>query len=191
MTVKSSATAVALLVSLSSPALGHTLYGAEAGFGAGFMHPLFGADHLLAMVAVGIWAAMSGGRALRVALASFTGTMLLGYVLGISGVAVPYVEPMIAASVLALGLLIVSGSKAGAPASVLLIAVFALFHGVAHGAEVPLLGTTLAYAAGFACASVLLQACGAVMAAWSRAGTRLAGAPIAAVGCWMLAQALL
>jgi urease accessory protein len=117
--------------------------------------------------------------------------MLTGYALGLSGFPVPGVEPAIAVSVLVLGLAITTGRKAAAPASALVIGLFAVFHGAAHGAELPPHAGPFAYAIGFACTSVLLQLCGAALATWSRVGIRVAGVPIAAAGCWMLMQGML
>ncbi|MDE2157552.1 MAG: HupE/UreJ family protein, partial [Burkholderiales bacterium] len=106
------------------------------GLAAGFAHPLTGLDHMLAMFAVGVWAAQLGGRALWAVPATFVGAMALGGLLGFAGLHPPLMEPMIAASVLALGLLVAFAVQRKAP-GVALIALFALFHGIAHALGIP------------------------------------------------------
>lgn len=174
----------------ASPAAAHPFHGAGTGFAAGIAHPFLGLDHLLAMMAVGVWAAQIGGRALWVVPLSFVGTMLAGGVLGLAGLTLPYVEPMVAASVLALGLLVSSGWKTGAAPGALLVAFFAVFHGLAHAAELPLEASAVTYALGFALATAALHAAGIGAGAGLRKWSRIAGAPIALIGCWMLANAL-
>lgn len=155
------------------------------GAAAGFAHPFLGADHLLAMVAVGLWAASFGGRARGLVPASFVVLMTLGAGLGIAGVALPAVEPMIALSVIALGGLIALAVRVPTAAAAALVALFGLFHGAAHGAEMPAMASPLAYGLGFVAATALLHGVGlALGAALTRAPTfKLAGgAAIAAAG---------
>jgi len=153
----------------------------------GFTHPLFGWDHLLAMLAVGLWAAQRGGRSVRVLPATFVGVMIAGGSLGAAGISLPGVETGILASVLVLGAFIAAAARFSLPVSATIIAVFALFHGHAHGAEMPTSVSGLFYGAGFVAATALLHAAGvlAVTSAESRlrartpALVRLAGATIA------------
>ncbi|MDF2233430.1 HupE/UreJ family protein [Albimonas sp. CAU 1670] len=123
-------------VLLASPAFAHAGAGAHGSLGAGLAHPLTGVDHLLAMVAVGLWASQVGGRAIWMMPAAFAAAMAAGYGLALAGVSLPSVEPMIAASVIALGLLAATATRLDAGVGAALAAVFALFHGAAHGAEV-------------------------------------------------------
>jgi urease accessory protein len=177
--------AVALLSSM--PALAHT--GAEHAFSfmSGFTHPWTGLDHMLAMVAVGLWAGLNGGRALWAWPAAFVSFMLAGGILGIAGVPMPFLESGILASVIALGLLVLAAARLPVGAGAVLVAVFALLHGHAHGTELPNGTAAVTYAAGFAIATALLHAVGLgiVAVARSNAGrmtVRGAGALVAAAG---------
>jgi urease accessory protein len=151
---------------------------------AGFVHPFTGLDHLLAMLAVGLWAAQLGGRWTWAVPLAFVGSMLLGGALGFAGVTLPYVEPMIAASVLVLGLL-VSLKVRLRWSGVALVGVFALFHGIAHATEMPPEMSRIVYAGGFVLATALLHAAGVGLGLFPRA--RWAGIPVALAGLWLLA----
>src|SRR5262249_6330778 len=118
-----------------------------ASFVSGFAHPLHGADHLVAMVAVGIWGALAGRRAIRIWPIAFVSTMLIGFASAAAGVAVPFVEPAILSSIVVLGLLIAFAAEAPVWPGAAIIGLFAFFHGHAHGAEVAAASVT-AYAAG-------------------------------------------
>ena len=131
----------------------HTDVGPVTGFAAGFTHPIGGADHVLAMVAVGLWAAQLGGRARWTVPGAFLGAMVLAGALGIAGVTLPLVEAGVLASVLVLGVLITASLSVPAAVGSLLVAAFAVFHGHAHGTEMPLALGGLAYSAGFAAAT--------------------------------------
>ena len=133
------------------------------GFPEGFLHPLGGLDHVLAMVAVGVLAARIGGRALWLVPLSFVGMMAVGGGLGMAGVSVPAVEGGIALSVLVLGLVLALGLTPPATAAMALVGFFAVFHGCAHGAEMPETASGLAYGAGFVLATLLLHAAGLVL----------------------------
>lgn len=151
---------IAVLLSLmASPAFAHLNPAEHGSFAAGFTHPLSGADHILAMVAVGLWASMLGGRALVVVPLSFVGVMLLGFVAALGGVSLPYVEPVILASVIVLGLLVAMAFRASTLTAALIVGFFAFFHGYAHGGEIGS-AAFLSYAAGFALATALLHAAG-------------------------------
>lgn len=152
------------LASLPGSAAAHTGMAIDAlgahGLIAGFSHPFSGLDHLLAMIAVGLWAAQLGGRARWLVPTAFVGAMILGSVLGTMGIAVPWAEPGILASVLILGLLVAAGVRLPLAASALLAGVFALCHGHAHGAEMPALVAGLGYGAGFTVATIGLHVLG-------------------------------
>ena len=155
----------------------------------GFMHPLMGLDHVLAMIAVGVWAAQMGARAVWAVPAAFCAAMLAGGVLGLIGVEPPAVEPLVAATVLALGILIMSGFRAAVVEGALLAAAFAVFHGAAHMAQVPATANLFIYGAGFLAATVLLHLIGIFAAFAVRCRNnvlRVAAAPVAFAGVWML-----
>lgn len=150
------------------PALAHAHTGvgphvhglASGGFGAGFLHPLSGLDHILAMIAVGLWAAQTGGRTKWAVQATFVGVMLLGGALGMTGVAVPWVEQGILLSVLILGVLITAAVRLPMAVSMGIVGLFALCHGHAHGAEMPGGADGALYGAGFVLATAILHATG-------------------------------
>ncbi|MFN8831122.1 MAG: HupE/UreJ family protein [Labrys sp. (in: a-proteobacteria)] len=165
----------AVLTLLPGLALAHTGHGDAAGFAHGFMHPLGGLDHLLAMVTVGLFAAALGGRALWAVPASFVAMMLVGGALGMAGLAMPFVENAILLSVIALGAVVALNMAPPVLVSVAIVGFFALFHGHAHGAEMPAGASGLGYAAGFVLATSLLHAAGLVAGlGFSRFGDRLA-----------------
>jgi len=150
----------AALTALATAAEAHTGHGATNAFTAGFAHPLGGFDHLLAMVAVGLWAGLAGGRALWLWPAGFVGAMVLGGALGMAGVAMPFVEQGIVGSVIVVGLAAALAFRPSLAVGVAIAALAGLFHGHAHGTEVPADASGLAYAAGFALSTALLHACG-------------------------------
>lgn len=183
----------------SAPALahpGHDVASVGASLASGLLHPLTGADHLLAMVAVGVWSALAigtGGGVPRVPLA-FVALMLVGAALGLAGVALPAVEPMIAASLLVVGLLVALRARLPAGAAMALVGGFALFHGYAHGAELPAsagaLPAVLAYVGGFAVATMALHlagiAAGTVLRRHAPWLARAAGAGVALYGVGLM-----
>ncbi|MDX8454989.1 HupE/UreJ family protein [Mesorhizobium sp. VK9D] len=183
---KRSTLAAILLLAAAMPAEAHVGAGAISSFAAGFGHPLSGLDHMTVMIAVGLWAALKGGKAVWVWPLAFLGVMLVGAALGMLHVPLPFVEPGILASVVALGLLVALAVDLPVSAGVAFIGVFALFHGHAHGTEVPENAGGLEYMAGFAAATALLHGLG--IAAGLRLGLRFrsmaraAGAACAAVG---------
>ncbi|MCJ9754958.1 HupE/UreJ family protein, partial [Neorhizobium sp. BETTINA12A] len=131
--------AAAVLAAATAPAFAHLNPAEHGSLLAGFSHPLFGADHILVMVAVGLWAAQIGTDGNRNALwivpAAFVGTMAAGFLLALGGISLPFVEPAILASVIGLGLLVATAVKLPVPAAAAVVGVFALFHGHAHGGE--------------------------------------------------------
>ena len=143
----------------TAPAFAHLNPEEHGSFMAGFSHPLFGLDHILVMVAVGLWASQIGGRALWLVPAAFVVTMALGFGLAVAGVDLPFVEPAILASVVALGLLVAMAARFDTIASAALVAAFALFHGHAHGGELGAAGAA-SFGIGFVVATALLHAAG-------------------------------
>jgi urease accessory protein len=179
------------LTASAFPAMAHPFQGASGAFASGFAHPFLGVDHLLAMIAVGVWAVQQGGSARwRVPLA-FCTAMALGAVLGYVGFAVPLVEPLIAASLFVLGLLILNKRKLAPAYQIALVGFFALFHGAAHAME-QVLGTVPWLAlAGLLGATVILHLSGMLSARALRDWMRVAGVPLAGTGLWLLSRAVI
>lgn len=151
--------AIGLTAASAAPAFAHLNPQEHGSFMAGFSHPLFGLDHILVMVAVGLWAAQIGGRALWAVPAAFVAMMAGGFVLAMAGVSLPFVEPVILASVVALGLLVAMAVRLDTTACAAIVAVFALFHGYAHGGELGVAGA-LPFSVGFVIATGLLHLAG-------------------------------
>jgi urease accessory protein len=179
---------VLILAALASaPVWAHT--GHEgSGLFAGLVHPFQGADHLLAMLAVGLWAGSLGGRTILNGPATFVAAMLAGFALALGGIALPVVEPGIALSVLVLGLLVAFAVKVRPVHALPVIALFAIWHGYAHGAEMA--GGAVAYALGMLLSTAALHLTGVGIGhvthcKVSRA-LQVAGGAIAAVGGFML-----
>jgi urease accessory protein len=184
--MKRTALSAILLLAAAMPAYAHVGVGTTSSFTAGFIHPLSGLDHVTVMIAVGLWAALKGGKAVVAWPLACVGVMLVGGVLGMLHVAVPLVEPAILASVVALGLLVALAVDLPVSAGVAIIGLFALFHGHAHGTEVPENAGGLEYMAGFAVATALLHAVGIApglgLGVQFRGFARAAGAACAAIG---------
>jgi len=186
---------VTLLSLAASPAFAHVGHGSTASFAAGVAHPLGGLDHVSVMIAVGLWAALKGGRALWAWPAAFVGVMLVGGALGMAQVPVPFVEPGILASVVALGLLVALAVDLPVTVGAAIIGLFALFHGHAHGSEVAENIGGLEYMAGFAAATTSLHAIGIAFArlmqhASLRPVVRVAGAACVLLGVGLFAGVL-
>ena len=177
-----------VLALFAQPVFAHTSGHATGGFGFGFAHPLLGADHLVAMLAVGMWALCLRGRAVWVLPLTFIGAMLVGIQVGLASGAAPLVEPMIATSLLVLGLLIALQLRFAASAAMALVAVFGIVHGHAHGTE--MVGAIVPYAAGIALASLLLHGAGIGLGLLLRRAPaqlyRLSGAGVAMAGTALL-----
>jgi len=169
--------ALTVLLLLPAVALAHPSHA------AGFVHPFVGLDHLLAMITVGLWAAQLGGRWTWAVPLAFVGSMLVGGALGFAGLHLHFVEPMIAASVLILGLAVSLRVRLRWSA-LALVGAFAVFHGVAHATEMPADASTLIYALGFVSATALLHAAGVGLGMLPHA--RWAGVPVALAGLWLL-----
>lgn len=185
---------VAVLV-LARPAFAHEQVGVSGGLLSGLLHPLSGIDHMIAMVAVGIWGAQLGAPAIWVLPITFPLVMAFGGVLGVLRIPLPMPEMAIALSALVLGAAVAIRLRVPFAAAAVVVAVFAIFHGHAHGAELPNAANPLAYGVGFVVATGLLHLCGIAIGTLSRwpAGERLIqglGAAIAALGCYFLVVSL-
>ena len=174
-------------------AFAHTGHG-TLGFAHGFSHPISGIDHILAMVAVGIFAANLGGRALWAVPLTFMTLMAVGGALGIAGMTLPFVEIGIALSIVVLGLAVAVRYQWPVAAAMSLVGLFAIFHGHAHGTEMPVDASGAAYALGFVLATGLLHLAGVsvglgisqVGARYSRRITQAGGAAVAVAGVLVL-----
>lgn len=190
----------AALAAMLAPSLAwaHVGVGSTSGFAHGFTHPIGGLDHVLAMVAVGMFAANLGGRALWAVPATFVSVMAIGGFLGIEQVAVPFVEVGIALSVVVLGLIVALEVKWPVAAAMGLVGLFAIFHGHAHGGEMPLDASGVAYASGFMIATALLHVAGILFGlGLQRVGTlywqrtaQISGAAMVLAGVGLLTGAL-
>jgi urease accessory protein len=150
----------AALALLPSVAFAHPGVGATVGFSHGFAHPLTGLDHILAMTTVGMLAYQLGGRALWLVPCAFVLVMAIGGALGMAGISIPFVELGIALSVVVLGAVVALGIKAPLAVAMGLAGLFAIFHGHAHGTEMPAAAAGLSYGAGFVIATALLHLAG-------------------------------
>lgn len=194
--LKATALAAILAAVYSAPAAAHMGLGGHGGFAHGFMHPVGGLDHVLAMAAVGMLAAHLGGRALWLVPTAFAAMMAAGGLLGFAGAPLPFVEPGIGLSVIALGLLVALRVHIPTVLAMAIAGLFAVFHGHAHGTELPMGSAPAAFAAGFVIATALLHGAGIVLglgldrlARTSRNwATRAVGGLMALSGVSLLAQ---
>ena len=181
------------LAAMASAAEAHVGAGSISGFINGLTHPLGGLDHILAMVAVGLFAAHLGGRALWLVPASFVTMMAVGGAAGMAGVDFPFVEAGISLSVLALGAIVALRWNAPVPAAMTIAGFFAVFHGHAHGTEMPAGAAGLTYAFGFVLATATLHGAGlaiGLMAQNSRRLTQIGGGALALAGAGLLTGAI-
>lgn len=183
----------AVMASATMPAFAHLNPAEHGSFAAGFSHPLFGSDHILAMVAVGLWASLLGGRSLWAVPCAFVGTMLIGFLAAMAGFPLPFVEPLILASVVVIGLVAAIALKVPTGSAMALVGFFAFFHGHAHGGEIGEAGAW-GYAGGFAIATAILHALGVgagvefgriAGSGMGRIVTRAAAAATALGGVWL------
>jgi urease accessory protein len=156
--------ATALLGASSLPAFAHITGEAHHSFSAGFTHPIFGADHVLAMVAVGLWASQIASHntqktALWAVPLAFVSFMAFGFIMAAFGINLPFVEPAILASVIALGLLVAIATRMPTSAASAIVSAFALFHGYAHGTEMHG-ANAVEFGIGFIAATMLLHVAG-------------------------------
>lgn len=175
----------------NTTAFAHTGEGLTGGFVSGLTHPIFGWDHVVAMVAVGLWGAVLGRPAIWILPIVFPLVMAFGAALGVAGIPVPFIETGIALSGVVLGLLIVFFVKTPMVIAAVLVGLFAIFHGHAHGTELPDAANPIAYAVGFVIATGLLHLFGILFGTLmaSEAGkwaVRAGGAVIALVGAAFL-----
>ncbi len=151
---------ISLLILMPEIALAHAPEGAGGGFVTGFLHPIMGVDHLVAMVAVGLWGAFLGERALWILPIVFPSIMAFGAAFGIVGLEIPLVEFVIALSGVVLGALIALRVRAPLAIAMVLVGIFAIFHGYAHGVEMPEQISAITYSAGFVIGTGLLHLAG-------------------------------
>lgn len=183
-----------VLLAVATPAAAHEAASLSLSFGGGFLHPLSGPDHFLAMIAVGLWGAFLGRPLIYLLPVVFPTVMALGGVLGMAGVPFPPVELGIAASVIVLGAAILCRWQAPVWLAAPIVAVFGLFHGYAHGLELPSMADPLSFSLGFVAATGLLHVLGIALGLLrDRPGgerlLRLSGGLIAIAGCYFLAAA--
>ncbi|MGS4883973.1 HupE/UreJ family protein [Roseibium sp. MB-4] len=191
----SSSVFVLVSLALAVPALAHTGHGYGGGFISGFAHPILGWDHVAAMVAVGLWGAFLGAPSIWILPIVFPLVMAFGAVLGILGVPIPAVETGIALSAVVLGLMIALAVRAPIWVSAVLVGLFAIFHGYAHGTELPASANVFAYAIGFVLATGMLHMIGiafGLLVKWpaGRIAVRSAGGVISLAGVAFLMGAV-
>jgi urease accessory protein len=185
----------ASLAAVAAPAHAHVEPGSLSGALAGFLHPVSGLDHVLAMIAVGLWGAQLGAPAIWLLPITFPLVMALGGLLGLLGVPLPGVEIGIAVSALLLGAAVMTERRPPLVAAAALVGLFAVFHGHAHGAELPPATSALLYSLGFVVATGCLHGVGIAIGAvhrWpaGRAALRFAGGAVAVGGLVFLERAL-
>jgi urease accessory protein len=180
--------AVMMVAGLAGPAFGHAEgAGFEGGFLSGLMHPVGGLDHVAAMVAVGLWGAFLGRPAVWLLPVVFPLVMAIGGALGVAGVPIPFVEPGIALSSVVIGLAIASGWKAPLALAAVVVGVFAVFHGHAHGTELPGAQSPTGYAMGFVISTGALHLAGIALGLLTlvpggKVAVRVGGLGIAGLG---------
>ncbi len=153
-------TMLIILLAYIPNASAHSMSVEGAGFIVGLTHPFMGLDHLLAMIAVGIWAAQTGGSAIWRLPLSFIVMMAVAALIGANGYGLPTLEPLITGSVVLLGLMVVFAIRLPVNLSMLLVGLFAVFHGYAHGLEMPQASSAIQYGGGFILATILLHLIG-------------------------------
>lgn len=179
-----------LLFLLPGFAFAHTGVSEASGFMHGFHHPFSGLDHMLAMLAVGLWSVQLGNSMRWKLPAAFVVALVIGGGLGFSGLTVPYIEEGILVSVLVLGVLIACRYTLSATISMAVVGAFALFHGYAHGAEMPATIGALSYTFGFTIAAVLIISAGIIVSDYLKkvnlqSWVRIAGSVIAMGGVYL------
>ena len=190
-----SSIAVVVAIALTQTAAAHTALGTGFGLQSGFLHPVTGLDHLVAMVAVGLWGAQLGSPAIWALPIAFPLIMTFGGVLGIAGVPLPFAEAIVALSGIALGILVALRVRLPLVVAVLIVGTFAIFHGYTHGRELPQAADPLAYAVGFVVATGMLHVCGILIGLTTRwpSGERVVracGVAVGGVGLYFLVAAL-
>jgi urease accessory protein len=193
--VRSSALLAGVAASYSLPAAAHGGTGLAGGFVSGFGHPLQGVDHLLAMVLVGIWGAVLGKPLIVILPMVFPLVMVAGALLGMAGVSLPSVDIGVALSVIVLGICVALAVEAPVGVASVVVAIFAICHGYAHGRELPSAADAIGYSSGFVLATGLLHVAGigvGFLATWPSGAvlTRIAGTGAAVVGSGFLIKAI-
>jgi urease accessory protein len=193
--IKKAGTGILLAAAAASPASAHQAAGAAGGFLTGLSHPVSGPDHVVAMIAVGLWGAQLGRPALWLLPVMFPAVMACGSFLGLIGLPLPGVEVGIAASAVVLGFMVMRAARPPLAAVVLVVCVFALFHGHAHGTELPADQSGLHYSIGFVTATGLLHGVGILIGAvdrwaWGPKLLKGLGASVMVAGVWFLRGAL-
>ena len=183
--------ALVTLVLVPAPALAHTGLDDLGGFASGFMHPILGGDHLLAMLAVGIWGAQLGAPAIWTLPIAFPVIMAMGGLLGVVGVPLVGTELLIALSVVVLGAMIRWSARPMLPIAIALVSVFGLFHGYAHGLEMPEAVSPVGYGVGFVIATGMIHGLGILIGSvisrpWGPVALRETGTAISVVGIVLL-----
>jgi urease accessory protein len=186
-----SLTLLLLLTLLAAPALAHIERGQAEGFFSGLSHPVSGLDHVLAMVAVGLWGAQLGAPAMWLLPVIFPMVMALGGTLGLIGIPLPFVEIAIAMSAVLLGLMVMSEARPPVAVAAIMVGFFAVFHGHAHGTELPAGQSGLLYSMGFVAATGCLHGVGITIGLihrWpaGKIALRIAGAGVALGGAFFL-----
>jgi urease accessory protein len=184
-----------LFAASTSVAFAHAGAGVSGGFISGFMHPLGGLDHMAAMVAVGLWGAFLGRPAIWLLPIVFPLVMTFGGAMGILGIPMPAIETGIAVSSIVLGLMVALGARLPLWIAAVIVGIFAIFHGYAHGAELPQAANALAYSIGFVIATGLLHLSGialGVLVQWSAGNmaVRAGGVVISLIGVGFLTGVL-
>jgi urease accessory protein len=182
---------LAALVVFSGTAAAHAGEGVAGGFISGLLHPVLGWDHVVAMVAVGLWGAFLGNPAIWILPVVFPLVMALGGALGVMGIPVPAVETGIAVSAVVLGAMVAFAARPPIWVAALIVGAFAIFHGHAHGTELPNAANALSYSLGFVIATGLLHLCGiafGLLVRWpaGRVAVRASGGAIALAGVGFL-----
>jgi urease accessory protein len=181
----------AFLLAFAGIASAHEATGLAGGFSSGFMHPILGWDHVIAMVAVGLWGAFLGNPAIWILPVVFPLVMAFGGALGVMGVPVPAVETGIAVSAIVLGVMVAAAARPNVWIAAAIVGLFAIFHGHAHGTELPGAVNPIAYSLGFVIATGLLHLCGiafGALAQWpvGKMVVRAGGGAIAVAGLGFL-----
>lgn len=179
--------AVLVFFIVSTAAEAHVLGGPGTGLMQGLAHPLSGVDHLLAMIAVGLWAAQAGGRAMWLVPLAFVAAMTAGCVAAILGMPLPLVESGILGSLIVFGLFVAFAARLPTAAVMMIVGLLAVFHGHAHGTEMPQTASAALYGLGFVLATSLLHLTGVFAAIYCKPGlggrlVRGGGGAIAATG---------
>lgn len=183
---------LSLLLLLAAPAFAHEGAGAIGGFTSGLLHPVLGWDHVAAMVAVGLWGAFLGSPAIWILPVVFPLVMAFGGALGVVGIELPAVETGIALSAIVLGAMVALAARPPIWIAAVIVGAFAIFHGHAHGTELPSAANAITYSLGFVIATGLLHLCGiafGLLANWpaGRTAVRVGGGAIALAGVGFLA----